>query len=284
MAKSVNKSGGRNTAAKQEKGSGKSASKSPTKSGSKAPTKAPTKTTSKASAKSTPTAGGKGQAKTTPKRPAKSAQSAPVAAEGEVRGTKTSRPSKAPPAKPEKNGKSAMPSKDEKTAAPAEPNPAPSPDGKASGKASAAKATKASKTPKAPKAQAKGEAGESKNQLKARFAQLSSATHEISGLKRSLQKTFFDVGLILQRIQNERLYEVKGYGSFESFVEREIDINKAVCMKTTRIVEVLPREEALAAGLERSAAAVAALDGESQPTPGHRPAGSPGGLVPLHKL
>ena len=35
---------------------------------------------------------------------------------------------------------------------------------------------------------------------------------------------------MLNQIRNERLYEVKGYGSFESFVEREIDINKAICL------------------------------------------------------
>lgn len=102
-------------------------------------------------------------------------------------------------------------------------------------------------------------------------------------MKRSLNKTFFDIGVLLNQIRNERLYEVKGYGSFESFVEREIDINKAICLKLTRVVEALVQEQALAAGLDRAVAAVAALDGEAETSPMARPAGSPAGGVPLHK-
>jgi hypothetical protein len=122
-----------------------------------------------------------------------------------------------------------------------------------------------------------------KSELKAQFAKLSSAVSQIASFKRSLPKTFFEVGELLGQIRNERLYEVKGYGSFESFVEREIDINKVICMKTVRIAEVLNREAALAAGLDRASAAVAALDGEaSEGSTFVRPASLVGG-VPLHK-
>jgi hypothetical protein len=121
-----------------------------------------------------------------------------------------------------------------------------------------------------------------KSDLKAQFAKLSTATSQISGLKRAINRNFYDVGLILNRIRHERLYEIKGYGSFESFVEREIDINKAVCLRSARIAEVISRDEAIAAGLERSSAAVAALDGELEAS-NVRPAGSPVGTVPLHK-
>jgi len=129
----------------------------------------------------------------------------------------------------------------------------------------------------------KNPAAQGKTELKARFAKLSSTTAQIGTLKRSLNKTFFDIGLLLNQIRNERLYEVKGYGSFESFVEREIDINKAICLKLTRVVEALNQEQALAAGVDRAVAAVAALDGEAEPSPVARPAGSPAGGVPLHK-
>jgi hypothetical protein len=129
----------------------------------------------------------------------------------------------------------------------------------------------------------KNPAAQGKTELKARFAKLSSTTAQIGTLKRSLNKTFFDIGLLLNQIRNERLYEVKGYGSFESFVEREIDINKAICLKLTRVVEALNQEQALAAGVDRAVAAVAALDGEAEPSPMARPAGSPAGGVPLHK-
>jgi hypothetical protein len=129
----------------------------------------------------------------------------------------------------------------------------------------------------------KTRSGASKSELKTQFAKLSSATSQIAGFKRSLNKTFFDIGALLNQIRNERLYEVKGYGSFESFVEREIDINKALCLKIVRIAEVFHREHAVGAGLERAAAAVAALDGEAEQTSGFRPAGSPAGGIPVHK-
>jgi hypothetical protein len=125
--------------------------------------------------------------------------------------------------------------------------------------------------------------GVSKNELKAQFAKLSTATAQIGGLKRALNKTFYEIGTLLNQIRDERLFEVKGYGSLESFVEREIDINKAICLKAARIAETIHREHALAAGLERAAAAVAALDGETEPSPLLRPGGSPAGGVPLHK-
>ena len=122
-----------------------------------------------------------------------------------------------------------------------------------------------------------------KSELKAQFARLSAATSQITGLKRSLNKSFYDVGTLLNQIRNERLYEVKGYGSFESFVERELDLNKVLCMRAARIAEAIHRDQALAAGLERAAAAVAALDGETEPATPTRPAGSPAGGIPVHK-
>lgn len=99
--------------------------------------------------------------------------------------------------------------------------------------------------------------------LKARFTSLSNATTQVKALKRSLQKNFYDIGVQLDRIREERLYEVKGYGSFESFVERELDLDKAMCMRLSRIPRTMLREAALEAGLERSCAAVAVLDGET---------------------
>ncbi len=99
--------------------------------------------------------------------------------------------------------------------------------------------------------------------LKARFTSLSNATAQVKALKRSMQKNFFDIGVQLDRIREERLYEVKGYGSFESFVERELDLDKATCMRLSRMPRMMLREAALEAGLERSCAAVAVLDGET---------------------
>jgi hypothetical protein len=122
--------------------------------------------------------------------------------------------------------------------------------------------------------------------LKARFTSLSAATAAVKALKRSLQKNFYDIGVQLDRIREERLYEVKGYGSFESFVERELDLDKATCMRLSRIPRTMLREAALEAGLERSCAAVAALDGD--PSAGgasgtYPVSGSPLNTLPAHK-
>jgi hypothetical protein len=100
--------------------------------------------------------------------------------------------------------------------------------------------------------------------LKARFSALSTATTQIKTLKRAMQKNFFDVGLQLDRIRDEKLYEVKGYGSFESFVEREVDLDKVTCMRLARVARSMVREAALEVGMERACAAMAALEGESQ--------------------
>jgi hypothetical protein len=125
--------------------------------------------------------------------------------------------------------------------------------------------------------------GLTKTELKAQFGKLSSALAQLAALKRSLNKSFVEMGNLLQQIRNERLYEVKGYGSFEAFVERELDLNNAVSLRLVRIAECLHRDQALAAGLERASAAVAALDGEVEGAQLGRPGGSPAGGVPLHK-
>lgn len=98
--------------------------------------------------------------------------------------------------------------------------------------------------------------------LKARFAALSSASAQIKALKRTVAKNFFEIGGLLEKIRAEKLYEVKGYGSFESFVEREIDLDKVLCLRLARMSTALVRAVALEVGLERASAAMAALDGD----------------------
>ena len=195
---------------------------------------------------------------------AKNGRSAHTARPAAAKPSKTQRPS-APAPKGSKTATTV------KKALAAVPPPAPLPAVRA---VAAASATGATAAPAGPK-----------SELKAQLGRLSSATSQISGLKRSINKSFFDVGVLLNQIRNERLYEVKGYGSFESFVEREIDMNKVLCLKSARIAEAIQREQALAAGLERAVAAVSALDGVAEPVAGTaaRPAGSPGGVIPLHK-
>ena len=50
---------------------------------------------------------------------------------------------------------------------------------------------------------------------------------------KNLPKTFFDIGVVLKTIQAQRLYEAKRFPSFESFVEREIDLGKTTSMRSS---------------------------------------------------
>jgi hypothetical protein len=122
-----------------------------------------------------------------------------------------------------------------------------------------------------------------KQELKVQLGKLSGAAAQIVALKRNISKGFYEIGGILGRIRDEKLFVVKGYGSFESFLERELDINKVSSLRMVRIAEVLKREDAMAAGFERASAAVAALDGEVEVSQASRPAGSPASALPLHK-
>lgn len=100
-------------------------------------------------------------------------------------------------------------------------------------------------------------------ELKLKIGALYSATSQIKALKRSMSKSFFEIGRILSDIQEKKLYEVKGYGSFEAFIEREIDLGKLLSLRLVRITQVFVREAALAAGYDRCVAGVAAFDGET---------------------
>jgi hypothetical protein len=122
--------------------------------------------------------------------------------------------------------------------------------------------------------------------LKARFSALNAATSQIKTLKRSMTKNFFEVGQQLDRIREDKLYEVKGYGSFESFVEREMDLDKVTCMRLARLARSMVREAALEVGMERACAAMAALEGDSVATSGsgtYPVTGAPLTTLPAHK-
>ena len=127
------------------------------------------------------------------------------------------------------------------------------------------------------------------DELKAKIGALATQTAQIRALKRTLSRSFYDVGNILVDIRDRKLYEAKGYGSFEAFVEREIELGKQMSLKLVRIVGTFIREAALAIGLDRATAGIAAIDGETetqaQPQPPAAPT-TPGlarSPIPFHK-
>ncbi|MDQ3031831.1 MAG: hypothetical protein M3Y87_05390, partial [Myxococcota bacterium] len=126
------------------------------------------------------------------------------------------------------------------------------------------------------------------DELKQKIGALATATAQIRTLKRGIQKSFFDIGMILKDIDDRKLYEVKGYGSFEAFLEREIDLGKQLGLRLSRAVQIFQREAAVQAGLDRVSAAVAVFDGEVDPNavpPASSPTSSGGARspIPFHK-
>lgn len=123
------------------------------------------------------------------------------------------------------------------------------------------------------------------DELKAKIGALATATAQIRALKRTLSRSFMDVGLILVDIRDKRLYEAKGYGSFEAFLEREIELGKTASLRLVRAVELFQRPAAIAGGMDKVLAAVATFDGDVADNQGAPPTSS-GGLrspIPFHK-
>lgn len=124
------------------------------------------------------------------------------------------------------------------------------------------------------------------DELKQKIGALATATGQIRNLKRSLQKSFYEIGLILKDIDDRKLYEVKGYGSFEAFLEREIELGKHLGLKLARAVQLFQRDAAVQGGLERVSAAIAVFDGEVDPSATATTSPTSSGVrspIPFHK-
>jgi hypothetical protein len=117
--------------------------------------------------------------------------------------------------------------------------------------------------------------------IKAKIGDLHNALVQIKALRKNLGKGFYDVGHILHDIQLRRLYEAKGYGTFEAFLEREIDLGKTTSLRLVRVCTTFLKEAALEYGMDRMMAVLAALEVTAD-GPGHPPKPTPstGGKVP----
>jgi hypothetical protein len=96
--------------------------------------------------------------------------------------------------------------------------------------------------------------------IKQKIRDLHGALAQIKGLRKNLHKTFFDIGNILRDIQGRRLYAATGYGSFEAFLEREIDLGKTTSLRLVKLVTIFQKEAAIEHGMERTFNALAALE------------------------
>ena len=101
---------------------------------------------------------------------------------------------------------------------------------------------------------------ENAEDIKQTVRDLHAALSQIKTLRKNLAKTFFDIGVVLKDIQARRLYEAKRFPSFESFVEREIDLGKTTSLRLVRVAGLFQKEGALEVGMDRVFAAIAAID------------------------
>lgn len=99
------------------------------------------------------------------------------------------------------------------------------------------------------------------DRIKARIGELHAALGRVRGLKKNLSDGFFELGRVLKHIADERLFDGKGYATFEAFVEREIDVGgKAVALKLARLPDVFLEAAARQHGLDAVLAALDTLD------------------------
>ena len=87
-------------------------------------------------------------------------------------------------------------------------------------------------------------------EIKAKIGELHNALLQIRAFRKNLNKGFFDIGVVLREIQQRKLYEAKGYGSFEAFLEREIDLGKTTSLKLIKIAGLFVKAAALEYGMD----------------------------------
>ncbi len=102
-------------------------------------------------------------------------------------------------------------------------------------------------------------------EIKAKIGELHNQTTKIRTLRKKMEKGFFEIGQVLAEIQEQELFQAKGYGSFEAFLERETDLGKQTSLKLVKLSKVFQREAALDYGMDRCFAGLAGLEGEAAP-------------------
>ncbi len=105
------------------------------------------------------------------------------------------------------------------------------------------------------------------DEIKARIGELHALLSRIQELRKSLRTEFFALGTLLRKILEERLYEAKGYATFEHFVERETGLAKSMALDLARMVRIFQESAAHTYGLDALLDALRALDEAGLPRP-----------------
>ena len=102
--------------------------------------------------------------------------------------------------------------------------------------------------------------------IKARITALHERLGRLRALKKRLSEQAHAAGTLLKEIRDLRLFEAKGYATFEAFVEREIDLgSKLLALRLIRIPEVFTEPAARELGLEALLAALDTLERTAHP-------------------
>ena len=100
-------------------------------------------------------------------------------------------------------------------------------------------------------------------------------------LRKNLSDGFFELGRVLKHIADDRLFDEKGYATFEAFVEREVDLGKAVALRLARIPDVFQERAARAHGMDAVLAALDVLEEAAKKPLPRKPSGPARGALPL---
>ena len=107
--------------------------------------------------------------------------------------------------------------------------------------------------------------------IKSEVAELHQLTSKVRTLRKKLEKGFFEIGELLAEVQEKELHVAKGSSTFESFLDREVDLPRTTSQRLIRIAHTFQRETAYDFGLDRLTSALAALDGEVLSSPPSHP-------------
>lgn len=110
--------------------------------------------------------------------------------------------------------------------------------------------------------------------IKQKIAELHNSLQQIKAFRKNLAKGFYDVGIVLGDIKARRLYEAKGFGTFEAFLERETaELGKTTALRLVRIAALFKKEGALELGMDRVFMALMSIEAGDGVTPDARPSG-----------
>lgn len=105
------------------------------------------------------------------------------------------------------------------------------------------------------------------DEIKERLNELLRLTGQLKLLRKNLAKNFYEIGQILREVQAKKLFEPRGYTTFEAFIERETELGKELGLKITRIAGLFTKDGAMELGLDRLVTALGALEAQRDQPP-----------------